>query len=368
LDSTGQRKHINPVAAVIQDEIARSGNISFARFMELALYHPDHGYYRKNHIGKAGDFFTSVSVGPLFGQMLAFFLTKQLSDLDGEIHIVEAGANDGSLAADILSWLSEHRPDFAARVQYLIVEPIPELQERQREKIREIGRVPARRGPPRAPRMVEWFTSIPALPPIQGAIISNELLDAFPIHTFRWHAGEGRWCEYGVNAHLQFAPLDDLPGWSLEPLSSLKPLEPHLPDQFTVEFSPAAEQWWRTAATKLTRGFLLAFDYGDESESLWSPSRAQGTVRAFRNHKLISNPLADPGEQDLTASVNFTRIRNAGESAGLISSPLQTQTQFLTKIAAEFLTNPTATQVRQFRTLTHPNHLGRAFKLLLQKR
>jgi SAM-dependent MidA family methyltransferase len=113
---------------------------------------------------------------------------------------------------------------------------------------------------------------------------------------------------------------------------------------------------------------MIAFDYGDESTALWSPSRATGTLRAYQNHKLVTDVLADPGDQDITASVNFTRVQRAGERAGLKTSPLQTQAQFLTKIAAEFFTNPTATEVRQFQTLSHPEHLGRSFKVFIQSR
>src|SRR3954464_5682715 len=142
---------MNPLASAIQNEIARAGVISFARFMELALYDRDHGYYRKSHIGKAGDFFTSISVGPLFGQMLAHFLEKRLAALPGEIQIVEAGANDGALAADILTWIAEKQPEFAQRLVYYIIEPIPELQERQHEKLTQLRCVA-----PRALSRVQW--------------------------------------------------------------------------------------------------------------------------------------------------------------------------------------------------------------------
>ena len=360
LDSIRQCKHIGPLARIIENEIVRSGVISFARYMELALYNRDHGYYRKSHIGKAGDFFTSISVGPLFGQMLAYFLAKQLAGIEGQLHIVEAGANDGALAADILSWLAQNRPEIAEKLQYFIVEPIDELQERQREKLQSVGQV--------APLGVKWVGAIEDIPAINGAIISNELLDAFPVHVFRWRRAEKQWREYGVDAEFAFIPLTSLPNWASESLAELKPLEAYLPDQFTVEFSPAAETWWRRAAEQLKVGSLLTFDYGDESTGLWSPSRAHGTLRAYRNHKLVADVLADPGEQDITASVNFTRIRRAGEAVGLKSAPLQSQSHFLTQIAAEFFANPTATEVRQFQTLTHPEHLGRSFKVLVQSR
>ncbi|HUS34706.1 MAG TPA: SAM-dependent methyltransferase [Verrucomicrobiae bacterium] len=365
LDKVGHRKHINPVASTIQTEITRAGIISFARFMELALYDCDHGYYRKSHIGKAGDFFTNVSVGPLFGQMLAYYLARELAPLPGEIQIAEAGANDGSLAADILRWLNTNRPEFAQRLTYYIVEPIPELQQRQRDKLSNTPRATV----PTTPK-IEWKTTLENLPQINGAILSNELLDAFPIHFFRWSKSQNDWQEIGVtmdkNSNFTFAPLPDAP--TFDALSDLKPLEPYLPENFTVEFSPTAEAWAETAARKLTQGLFLASDYGDESTALWTPARAQGTLRAYRNHKLADNPLADPGEQDLTAHVNFTRIRAALQRAGLTVSPLQPQSTFLTNFAAEFLTNPTDRDIRQFQTLTHPDHLGRAFKLLLAKR
>jgi SAM-dependent MidA family methyltransferase len=354
LDSIGEHKHSNPIANIIVDEVARAGVLSFARFMELALYHPEHGYYRKCHIGKAGDFFTSVSVGPLFGQLLGHYLSKNLTNLAKEIQIAEAGANDGSLAFDILDWLASNRPEFAHRLTYIMVEPLAELQERQRKKLGKFN--------------VRWVKSLEELAPIRGAIISNELLDAFPVHIFRWNTIRRMWREFGVDSTFQFVPMPQLPEWAALLLEELKPLQPHLPDNFTVELNPAAETWWADASSKLNDGLMVAFDYGDEAISLWSPSRAFGTVRSFRNHKLATDPLKDPGEQDITASVNFTRIRAAGEKTGLKSSPLQTQAQFLNKIAIEFFSNPTANEVRQFQTLTHPEHLGRAFKVLVQSR
>ena len=332
--------------------------------MELALYDCDHGYYRKSHIGKRGDFFTNVSVGPLFGQMLAYYLARELAPLPGQIQIAEAGANDGSLAADILRWLHTNRPEFAQRLTYYIVEPIPELQQRQRDKLFNTPGATVQ-----TPPKIEWRSSVENLPKINGAILSNELLDAFPVHLFRWNKPENKWQEIGVTENedrFTFAPLPNIP--TFDALSDLKPLEPYLPESFTVEFSPAAETWTETAARKLTHGLFLAFDYGAESTALWTPARAQGTLRAYRNHQLADNPLDDPGEQDLTAHVNFTRIRAALQRAGLTVAPLQPQSTFLTQLAAEFLAHPTDRDIRQFQTLTHPNHLGRAFKNLLAER
>ena len=145
-----------------------------------------------------------------------------------------------------------------------------------------------------------------------------------------------------------------------------------LPDQFILEVCPATEQWWRTAASMLQRGKLLTIDYGFTAEELLLPERTQGTLRAYQGHHVSSDLLAFPGQQDLTAHVNFSAIRAAGESAGLKTEALATQEQFLTQIAAEVwkgestLGKWSPQQTRQFQTLVHPEHLGRAFRVLVQ--
>jgi SAM-dependent MidA family methyltransferase len=358
LDSISERKHKHntSAASAIRAEIERASAIPFARFMELALYHPEHGYYSGDaaFIGKSGDFFTSVSVGSLFGEMLAFWLARELEPPEGAVKIVEAGAHDGALAADILNWLRRARPALADRLEYWIIEPIPSLERRQRQNLKSFPEV-------------RWSNSIDALPPIRGAIISNELLDAFPVHFFQWNDG---WSELGIalnGERFVWAELETLPEWACEPLDELSELQTHLPELFTIELSPAAEDWWRKAADKLENGLMLAIDYGDEAEALWA--RGDATARSFRGHRQIADVLANPGGQDITASVNFSRIRKAGEAAGLSSQPLQTQSSFLTAIAGEFFSSPPlAKQARQFQTLTHPEHLGRAFKVFVQRR
>ncbi len=281
LDSNSERKNYNPTAAAIREEIERLGPISFARFMELALYHPDHGYYNRDApiIGKSGDFFTSVSVGSLFGEMLAFWLARELEKIPGTLQIVEAGAHDGTLAGYIFSWLRNYRPDFAARVQYWIIEPSSRLENLQRQTLKDHPGV-------------QWDKSIKELGTIAGAIISNELLDAFPVQVLEWRDG---WRELGVcmnGNQFDWLPLDQLSECSKDALSELKELEPHLPQGFRVEFSPAAEKWWRTAAANLEEGLLLAVDYGDESAGLWA--KGGSTLRSPRGHGVVAKVLANP--------------------------------------------------------------------------
>ena len=382
-----------PPAETIRREIAEHGILSFARFMELALYCLNSGYYetKKDNPGRHGDFFTSVSVGELFGQLLAFQFSEWLEAIissrvtrRSSPCLVEAGAHDGRLANDILTWLQARRPKLFAQIEYGIVEPSRRRQAWQRETLKDF-----------APR-VRWFDNLPALcppapdaerptPKMQGVIFSNELLDAMPVHRFGWDAGRKRWFEWGVAlAGDQFvwarsSEFENPPSSIGQLLARRNGAETApsallevLPDGYTIETCPAAEDWWRQAAGVLGRGKLLTLDYGLTSDELFSPARTRGTLRAHFRHHAADDVLAHPGEQDLTAHVNFSAIQAAGEACGLKSETLSTQAQFLTHIAERVFRNPEsfgewgAAQNRQFQTLTHPEHLGRAFRVLVQ--
>ena len=364
----------------IREEIRQASAISFARFMELALYCPETGYYERNqdNVGRGGDFITSVSVGELFGQLLAFQFAQWLKELaqlkikNEKLKIIEAGAHDGKLAADILNWLQVHRSKLFSELEYVILEPSATRQQWQRERLKAFLNV-------------RWFDSTQSFSRStphasrSGIIFSNELLDAFPIHRYGWDAQEKNWFELGVTLNdeslvwSRITPhLSDI---ALPSCLSVLPssLLEVLPDGYIIETSPAAENWWRDAANILTHGKILALDYGFTAEEMISPARVNGTLRAYAQHRVSDDLLANPGEQDLTAHVNFTAIQTAGEAAGLKTETLCTQPQFLTRILAAavkeiFFTQLDAKQVRQFQTLTHPDHLGRAFRVLVQSR
>jgi SAM-dependent MidA family methyltransferase len=207
------------------------------------------------------------------------------------------------------------------------------------------------------------------------------LLDAFPVHRLGWDAKNKCWFEWAValdGERFCWArsaggpPANSLFAGSLagEPPALLLDV---LPDGYTIEISPAAETWWREAAAALTRGKLLTIDYGYTDEERFSPSRTQGTLRAYSRHRVGDDLLADPGEQDLTAHINFSAIQKAGEAAGLKTEAFCTQPQFLTRVLQKCVADKSfasldARQVRQFQTLTHPEHLGRAFRVLVQSR
>jgi SAM-dependent MidA family methyltransferase len=377
---------MKPLPEIIRAEIAATGVLSFARFMELALYCPEYGYYeqQKDTVGRRGDFITSVSTGELFGQLLAAQFAGWLADLrtaDGGWRIVEAGAHDGKLAKDILDWLQSNRPQLFARLEYCLIEPSGRRQEWQRKTLK-----------PFAPH-VRWLSGFddPTVQGFSGIIFSNELLDAFPVHRFGWDAGNKKWFEWGVVVAGDKFIWSRMPG-SLAPPNGESPLvrgafehSPSsifhlpsslldvLPDNYTIEISPAAEQWWRAAAGILSGGKLVAIDYGYTADDQFSPARTNGTLRAYFRHHVSDDLLANPGEQDLTAHVNFSAIQQAGEAAGLATDGLPTQPQFLTRILEKAVREKSfgewnARRTRQFQTLTHPEHLGRAFRVLVQSR
>ena len=390
------------LSEIIRREAAQRGVLSFARFMELALYCPVHGYYetKKDNPGRHGDFYTSVGVGELFGQLLAFqfaeWLEDQVHSPQSTVQIVEAGAHDGQLAGDILAWLQLKRPKLFGQIEYWIVEPSPRRQEWQKETLKKF-----------APRVC-WLSSLQSLsspnlkseiqnPKLSGIIFTNELLDAMPVHRFGWDAQDKKWFEWGVAVDGEKFVWAKIPNpQSATPINREHAtkfgvrdprLEAVLPDGYTIETCPAAESWWREAANILGHGKLLTIDYGFTADELFSPGRTHGTLRAYFRHHAGDDILANVGEQDLTAHVNFSAIQAAGESVGLRTEMFSTQSQFLTRILEKAskdnslgeLVSPksdgggsedgwTSAQARQFQTLTHPEHLGRAFRVLVQSR
>ena len=360
---------MNAAALIIRNEIEKRGTISFAHFMSLALYAHEAGYYEKPRpIGREGDFFTSASAGSLFGELLAFQFAEWLEAELGT-HIVEAGAHDGQLAVDVLGYLHQNQPELAGKIEYWIIEHSDVRKGWQREKLKGFG------------RQVKWKSGWNDVKQhgVQGVIFGNELMDAFPVHRLGWDKNRQEWFEWGV------AFLSGRFDWERMEKPALKALRnetfqvprvlcDHLPDGFVTVCSPQAATWWQDAADRLGKGHLLAIDYGLEAEAFYAPERVDGSLRAFSKHQLADDVLVNPGEQDITASVNFTVLQTMGELAGLSSMPLVTQEKFLVNIFEETLKEPgkfsewTGERRRQFQTLIHPEHLGRPFRVLQQKR
>jgi len=196
------------------------------------------------------------------------------------------------------------------------------------------------------------------------------LLDSFPVHRYGWDAKTREWFELGVTVQDEQFIWTRLSAPGIQFFN--RDITEHLPDHFTVESCPAAELWWTEAARLLQHGKLITIDYGFVDEQSRLEKSGDGTIRAYRKHQPSSDILANPGEQDLTANVDFQAIQKAGEAAGLRTELLEMQEQFLTKIFARawndsnFSSKWTPEKNRQFQTLIHPEHLGRQFRVLVQ--
>ena len=361
---------MSPLVEVIRKEIEKRGVVSFARFMERALYEPELGYYETEvALGRAGDFYTNVSVGPLFGELLAFQFATWLDGSADEISIVEAGAHDGTLAADVLGYLQQFQEGLLERVEYVIVEPSAVRREWQVATLESFL------------DHVRWVDDLGDLgeDKVRGVVFCNELLDAFPVHRLGWDVSASEWFEWGVAwggdgfawERMEEAELKAVRSQTLQVPRELREA---LPDGFVTVACPRAAKWWTTAANCLNQGRLLTIDYGMEAEAFFAPERVNGTLRAFHRHQVLGDLLADVGRQDITSSANFTVLRSMGELAFLVSHPLRTQEKFLMEIFRRTLKRPgqfpewSPERKRQFQTLTHPEHLGRPFRVLVQER
>jgi SAM-dependent MidA family methyltransferase len=327
---------------------ASETGLPFSAFMRGALYDPERGYYsRPRPIGRGGDFFTGVSVGPCFGHLLA----RQIRRLREEwawpegMDVFEQGAHDGRLSADVLD---EAGP--GPRWRHRIVEPNPRFRLAQAERLGD-----------RAEIVSSWDDAGPA----QGILFANELLDAFPVRRVRFTGG--RWREMrvvardGALAEEAFDADDELragEAWAGLPATA--------PDGFRTELCEEIGPWLDEVGRCLGRGVILVFDYGGSTEERFAPEAADGSLRAYRAHRRILDPFEAPGETDLTADVDFGHVLRSAEARGWRLLGFTDQARFFTGIVAG-LPDPDAFPARfrrAFHTLTHPAWMGRRFRVL----
>ena len=331
---------------LIRAEIEKRGPVSFAWFMEQALYHREHGYYSSGQcaIGRHGDYFTNVSVGPLFGRLLTAQFAEMWERL-GETEnfvIVEQGAHHGDFARDVLESAAKYRPDFFAALGYRIVEPFPILQDRQSQTLAEFK------------DKIEWRASINSLGPFIGVHFSNELLDSMPVR---------------------------LIGHSKEKLVDLKGdgfvlIERPLPNGATASkprkkgaFNQPALDWIDNVAAKLRRGYVLAVDYGHLSNEF------DASIQVRSQHRHLDSPFERIGHADITMHVDWMSIARRAQANGLDVAGFTDQHHFLTGIISELGeddwgqsplpeigTSPK--MKRELQTLLHPEMLGRSFQVL----
>lgn len=360
-------QHSTQLCELIRRDITANGGwISFARYMELALYAPSLGYYTAgaHKFGEAGDFITAPELSPLFGRTVA----RQVAEImvHSAPHILELGAGSGKLAADMLAELEQlgSLPD-----SYSILEVSADLRERQQTLIRE-----------RLPHLfnrVHWLNALSEK--FSGAIVANEVLDALPVHLVHWHSPsptlpqrerEQVLFERGVTlSNNNFV-------WQERAMSDAALLETaqkiSVPDGYVSEICLAARGLINSLAQRLEQGAMIFIDYGFGTREFYHPQRSNGTLMCHYRHHAHDDPFFLPGLQDITAHVNFTDIAECGIDAGLELMGYTSQAFFLINCGiTELLKNTSPENLRdylplsaQLQKLTSPAEMGELFKVI----
>ena len=349
------RAHSDRVAAHISGEIAASGGwMSFARYMELALYAPGLGYYSAGarKLGKAGDFVTAPEISPLYGQTLSRQVHQVMQA--GFDDVLEVGAGSGALAATLLEELE--RSGKAPR-NYLILELSADLRERSRDTL--AARVP------HLLERVAWLNRLP--PAFSGVVLGNEVLDAMPVHVVRVHRGKIE--EGGVG--LRNGRLDW--SWRLasgELLEAARALE--LPEGFRTEIPLAMCGFVGSLAGVLEKGVALFIDYGFPQREYYHPQRREGTLMCHYRHHAHADPFFLPGLQDITSHVDFSAVARAAQAGGLELAGYASQAQFLVNCGiTEVMSRTPAEEGSRFLPLANqanrlmsPSEMGELFKAI----
>jgi SAM-dependent MidA family methyltransferase len=356
---------VTPLARALAERIRRSGPIPFAEYMRECLYHPEFGYYSKPEARRFADFYTSVDVHPIFGRLLARQFAEMWDMLGRprEFYVVEAGAGTGRLAAHILDFAAQKLPEFYGQLQYVSVEQSQARRERQRENLRTHLENGAAISATVLPH------DIPA-----GCVFSNELLDALPVHRALVHHGDLR----EIYVDLSGEAFIEEPG----PLTSAE-IDQYFEEQHVTlrdgqqaEVNLEACQWIQDVGRRLDRGFVMTVDYGHEAGELYNERHMRGTLLAYSEHRASEDFFVSPGEQDLTAHVNFTALDLWGLLAGLSRTGCVSQMAFLVALgrANEFadLYDEDSSEVERIRarlllkSLINPEGMGETFQVFIQ--
>ena len=372
--------HSELVADIIR-EIQTSGPISFARFMELALYHPTFGYYMRfvdktdaeqpagglgeDRIGWSGDYYTSCDVSPV----LAHSVAKQILQMDellgrpDPFTIIEMGAGKGMLARDVLTSCRAVSETICKRLRYVIIERSPVMQASQQRLLAPwIGEQGC----------VTWLGSLAELPTehIDGVVLSNELVDAFPVHRVRIVDGEpwevwvdyvdGRFCE-----RLQPCSTPELQAY----LQRLAAQDVVPAEGACADINVQAISWMNEVARVLRRGFVLTIDYGHLAHDLYGPERTKGTLLCYYHHMASDDPYQRVGLQDMTAHVDFSTLAAVGEAEDLHITGFTNQMSFMTSLGIERMLEslePGSAEFQSIVQVLRPNGMGSTFKILIQ--
>ena len=354
--------------AAIASEIAASGQIPFVRFMELALYHPQFGYYMRStppaqeRIGWRGDFYTSSDVHPILGHALAA-QAEQMYRLLGQPHpftIVEMGPGKGLLAKHILTTCEHRYRSFFQHLRYVLIDRSPAMRDVQRRNLAPwLDRA----------ALLTWTDDLPNVAPhnLTGLFLSNELVDSFPVHRVQVTT-EGikeLWVDYRDGRFIEC-----LGPPSCDALADhLNRLGPEWPEGYRTEINLRAPDWIKQVAQHLDRGFVLTIDYGHTAQDLYRSDRTHGTFLCYFQQSTNEDPFLRVGDQDMTAHVDFSCLATTGEERGLQTTGFTNQMSFLMGLGVEQMIAKLEQDSPEFNAAIHllrPNGMGTTFKVLIQ--
>lgn len=356
---------------IIADEIKEKEKIPFKRFMEMALYYPELGYYtsKKPKIGTEGDFYTSSDVTSLFGEMLGEQVVEMWFKLEqpDDFYVVEYGAGKGFLARDLLKRLQQKDAKVRESLTYVIIEISPTLRELQRETIEKLGLPQSK---------IKWVNNLEEVndgKQFTGCILSNELLDAFPVHVVKQEDAL-RETYVKLKAEGEFDEMLGAP--STEKIAEfLSKSGVELTPGQKIEVNLNALEWLEQAAIKLSRGYIVTIDYGYLAKELAAPHRFDGTLVCYEKHQMKTNPYQNIGGRDITAHVNFSSLITYGEDFGLTNLGFTNQGRFLLALGIldwlkeqkiGQLSSEQLSKVQSVKNLILPGGMGEVFKVLIQ--
>ena len=337
---------------LLEDEIRRHGSISFTRFMERALYEPDVGYYNMDHalFGPSGDFITSPGTGPLFARCLAVQCADVLEKIGGG-HLIEIGPGDGAMAAELLPALDRlgQLPE-----HYHLWEISPHLRQRQEKRLSELDEKYRRR--------LNWLTE-PPKQSYQGVIVANEVVDALPVCRLCYR--DGQWRELQVSIkdnHFHWLEADMDKRW--DTLLQRLPDASSYTDGYLTELNVSLPDWLARVTHHLQQGMFLCVDYGYTRNEYMHEQRNMGTLLCHYRHRAHDNPFDHIGEQDITASVDFTLLAEEGHALGLDLLGYGTQAGFLLALGIEKLLADGVGSADEAKRLLLPGAMGDRFQVL----
>jgi len=341
--------------------INKRGKITFADFMGLALYHPEHGYYTsgKEKIGKKGDYYTSSDVHPVFGELIA----RQLEQMwrlmgKGRFTVVEMGAGKGWLCYDIINLIKKKFPEFYEEVDYKIVEISRSLIERQSNTLKGLE------------EKVSWESFSAdgfSFEPVIGSFLSNEFVDSLPVHQVIVEDNCLKEIYVTTKDDVFCEVIDELSDPVLE--DYFKELKINLKEGQRAEVNIKILDWVKNISHYLKRGFVITIDYGHLAEDLYSQERCRGTLMCYYEHATSENPYKRVGSQDMTSHVNFSSLMEAGNRCGLSTTGFTRQSRFLIALGILDKMNEAQGDISKLLTIKNlllPGGMGDVFKILIQ--